>query len=89
MLYNVKTEEKKTGRKWNKVSVIDEINIVRDSLASDLLSKIVKDKTVKKIKRKGKTLTVYYDRKNRAIYTVDYNILLKYKPVSNIKPGKP
>ena len=83
MLYNVKTEETKNNRKWEARYIITDLIIVHDSLASDLLSQLIKDKTVKKIKHKGQTLTVYYDNRHRGIYTVDYEVVQRAKPVIN------
>ena len=83
MLFNVKTEEKKNGRNWIETAKITNTVIVHDSLASDLYSNLIKDRTIRKIERKGQTLTVYYDRHNRAIYSVDYSILQNAIPVQN------
>ena len=76
MLYNVKLEEKKNGHKWETVSCITNQILVYDSLCSDLLAKIEKNKkTVKKIVKSGKQLIVYYDKQNRGIYNTDYSFV--------------
>ena len=86
MLFNVKIEEKKNGRNWIETAKITNTIIVHDSLASDLYSNLIKDRTIRKIERKGQTLTVYYDRHNRSIYKIDYALLQQAIPIVNNNP---
>lgn len=81
MMYNTRTEQHKAGFKWVNDSIVNETMIVHEILLSELVSRYTGKKAVKKIKRKGNTLVIYYTRKNRSIYSIDYSLMQGLKPV--------